>query len=151
MIEDADGTMVAGRDPVICFRLCGCRNLDWHRPRCNRWGTGIYLAVFYLMEADRINPNQQLDIETRLSILEGELSAIRSRNDRVTAEKAWETSVVRRATICIITFALAALLLFLLGNDNFLRNALVPTLGYLLSTLTIPAVKRRWMGRYFRR
>ena len=86
-------------------------------------------------------------VEDRLTRLETELAAIQNRNLRVAADKGWEVSGYRRLTIAAITYLVAAVLLRLLGNDRFLTNALVPAAGYLLSTLTLPWAKQRWLDR----
>jgi len=76
------------------------------------------------------------------------LEQITERNRRVELDKAWETSNTRRALIASMTYAVATYYMYRIGvNDPFL-NALVPTGGYLLSTLTLPAVKREWLKRY---
>jgi hypothetical protein len=82
------------------------------------------------------------------NILE-EIKSIHGRNRRVEADKAWETSWFRIFSICVITYACAAVLLFLIGATNFLLGALVPVLGYFLSTQSLPAVKRWWIKNYF--
>lgn len=70
-----------------------------------------------------------------------------ARNARVEADKAWETSWTRRLTIAAITYVLAsALLVWIRAPQPFLA-ALVPTAGYLLSTLTLPFAKSWWLKR----
>ncbi len=73
------------------------------------------------------------------------LEQIEERNRRVEADKAWETSKTRRAVIALITYTIAALFMYRIGIDNHLVNALVPTGGYLLSTLSLPFVKGWWL------
>ena len=73
---------------------------------------------------------------------------ILARNARVEAEKAWEVSLTRRITILAITYVTATLFLYLSGNPRFFLHALVPTGGYLLSTLSLPWLKKRWMLRH---
>jgi len=79
---------------------------------------------------------------------ESQIAAIMERNKRVEADKAWETSFVRRITITVLTYAIAVLFLWLIGNTGFWLNAAVPALGYLLSTLSLPWVKRWWIRQY---
>lgn len=73
------------------------------------------------------------------------LDAIEARNARVGADKAWETSWTRRGFIAGITYVCVAVLLTLLGHDGVFKHALVPVLGYLLSTLSLPLVKNLWL------
>ncbi len=80
--------------------------------------------------------------------MEPELSAITERNKRVELDKAWETSKTRRSLIAIVTYAVAALFMYRLGIEAPFLNAFVPTGGYLLSTLSLPLIKKWWMKRY---
>ncbi len=66
------------------------------------------------------------------------------RNKRVEADKAWETSWTRRLFIVCITYITACVFLWLIANQNPLTNALVPTGGYLLSTLSLSWIKEQW-------
>lgn len=72
---------------------------------------------------------------------------ILKRNARVELDKAWETSKTRRGIIAVMTYLIAAAFLKLIGNDAYLVNALVPTGGYLFSTLSLPIVKTWWIQK----
>ena len=87
-------------------------------------------------------------MENRVQKLEGEVREIRERNARVEAEKAWETSWFRVGSIMAVTYVIATAALYAIGNDNPLRNALIPTLGYFLSTQSLPFIKQWWAARY---
>lgn len=76
------------------------------------------------------------------------VESILNRNKRVEAEKAWETSLTRRAFIAVITYLTATLFQWLIETPNFAINALVPTGGYLLSTLSLPPLKRWWLRKH---
>lgn len=80
----------------------------------------------------------------RVSV-EDQLSAIATRNLRVEEDKAWETSWLRRGLIASITYICAIVLLMVLGHDDVFKHALVPVMGYLLSTLSLPFVKAFWL------
>ena len=90
--------------------------------------------------------NTDSSIQARISKIERELEEIRNRNLRVTEDKAWELSIARRAIVLLITYACACLLLWLMGNDSYWLNALIPSLGYLLSTLSLPWAKSHWQN-----
>lgn len=77
--------------------------------------------------------------------LEKRIKALEARNRKVEADKAWETSWTRRGLIAGITYACAIILLTLLGHDAVFKHALVPVMGYLLSTLSLPFVKNLWL------
>ena len=78
---------------------------------------------------------------------EDRLRIIEERNARVAYDKAWETSWVRRGMIAGITYICAVVLLTTLGHDEAWKHASVPVMGYLLSTLSLPAVKKIWIAR----
>lgn len=73
---------------------------------------------------------------------------ILKRNSRVELDKAWETSKTRRIIIALITYLTATTFLKLIGNEAYLVNALIPVGGYLLSTLSLPAVKTWWIRTF---
>ncbi len=72
------------------------------------------------------------------------LEEIEARNRRVTLDKEWETSTARKLSILATTYIAMCILFITLGNDRPLTNAVVPTLGFFLSTLTLPIVRDRW-------
>lgn len=83
------------------------------------------------------------------NILEQRLQAIESRNQHVEANKAWETSFTRRVLISLFIYlALVLYLRFVLGIDPWL-NSIGPTIGFLLSTLTLPYFQKLWQKYIF--
>ena len=77
--------------------------------------------------------------------LEKRIEAIELRNSKVEADKAWETSWTRKISIAILTYlVVVSYLHFVIGIEPWL-NALVPVVGFLLSTLTISYLKRLWI------
>ncbi len=81
-----------------------------------------------------------------MSTLEENIASILERNKRVEAEKAWEVSFTRRLFLMLLIYLTAAVLLWMTNEQNFLLLSLIPALGYLLSTLSLPWVKRLWMN-----
>lgn len=79
--------------------------------------------------------------------IEKELQIIKDRNRRVETDKAWERSWTRRLFIAGVTYVIAGIWLVLINDSYPWLKAFVPTLGYILSTLSLPAVKRWWMGK----
>ena len=77
-----------------------------------------------------------------------EIQAIQERNQRVELDKAWETSITRRALIAVLTYIVATLWLFIIENKEPFLNALVPFGGYVFSTLSLPVVKQWWVKKY---
>lgn len=75
------------------------------------------------------------------------LEAIEERNARVEADKAWERSGFRIGLIALITYCIAAIFLLSVQLSYPFLNALVPTIGYLLSMQSIPAIKQWWLRK----
>ncbi len=74
-----------------------------------------------------------------------ELKKIIQRNKRVEADKAWETSFTRRSIIAITTYLLIVLFLWIINITSPWLNALIPSIAFLLSTLTLPFFKKFWL------
>lgn len=79
--------------------------------------------------------------------IEKEIEAIKERNVRVESDKAWETSWTRRIFIALITYVVAIVWLMLIHEAIPFLKAVVPVAGYILSTLSLPVVKRWWITR----
>lgn len=86
------------------------------------------------------------NVEKRLRELEKEVAAIQDRNRRVEKDKAWETSTFRIITVAIITYFVMCLIFYFLGIDRFFINAIIPTLGFVLSTQSLSFIKNRWIS-----
>lgn len=81
-----------------------------------------------------------MNVEERVTQLE-------QRNKKVESNKAWETSWTRKILVSIFTYlAIALYLKFIVGINPWI-NAIVPTVGFLLSTLTLSWFKDLW-ARY---
>ncbi|MEI6510926.1 MAG: hypothetical protein WCO25_02670 [Candidatus Uhrbacteria bacterium] len=90
-------------------------------------------------------------MDERIQRIEERLTEIERRNGRVEVDKSWETSSFRIVSICAITYVVAATALFLIGVRNPVFNALIPTVGFLLSTQTLPVLKDRWIKNHLHR
>ena len=73
-----------------------------------------------------------------------EIELLKERNARVEADKAWEVSWTRRVFIAVVTYFIAGVWLVLIHDSLSWLKAFVPAVGYILSTLTVPIVKRFW-------
>jgi len=78
------------------------------------------------------------------------VKSIIERNERVTIDKAWETSTTRKILIGVFTYIVIVIFLTIIGLKNPYLNALVPTIGYILSTLSIPYAKRIWIKKIYK-
>ena len=86
--------------------------------------------------------------DERFEKIEQELSNIKERNVRVEAEKAWERSFLRIGTVMVMTYGIACVAFYAIGNDHPFRNGLIPTIGFFLSIQSIPFLKRAWVNTY---
>lgn len=77
--------------------------------------------------------------------LEKEINALKARNRRVETDKNWETSYSRRGLLIIFTYLAIGLYLNAIHIENPWLNAIVPSFGFLLSTLTLPYFKNLWI------
>ncbi|MBI2612433.1 hypothetical protein HYW59_01290 [Candidatus Kaiserbacteria bacterium] len=87
-------------------------------------------------------------MEEQIQNLEKEIAALKERNRRVEGDKAWETSYFRVSVVAIIVYIVVAIFLYVIGVQNFLLAALVPPVGYFLSTRSLPAIKRWWIKTF---
>ena len=82
-----------------------------------------------------------------LEELQSEIETIKQRNQRVEADKAWETSWARRFIILILTYIVIVVFFLFARLPNPFVNAIVPAVAYVLSTLTVPLFKRWWTSK----
>lgn len=74
-----------------------------------------------------------------------EIELLKERNRRVDLEKAWETSTARKFAIAIITYVVIFGIFILTGVEKPFLNAVIPTSGFLLSTLSLAVIKKYWI------
>ena len=82
-----------------------------------------------------------------LGKLNQRVEALEQRNKRVELDKAWETSTARRAAIIIVTYVVVSGFLLVISNDSPFINAIVPSLGFFLSTLVVSGLKKHWVRK----
>lgn len=88
-------------------------------------------------------------MDSELKKLQEQILEINARNIRVESDKAWETSWFRVFLIASITYVFACAFLFILDVERFMFNALIPVVGYFLSTQSLPVIRRWWIkNRY---
>lgn len=80
-----------------------------------------------------------------LEQLKKEIESIKQRNKRVEDDKAWEVSYTRRALLMIFTYLAIGFYLRAIDISQPWLNAIVPTVAFWLSTLTIPFFKKLWL------
>lgn len=87
---------------------------------------------------NKANMDQYNELKTRVEKIE-------ERNRNVEKEKAWETSLIRKISIALITYFTLAAYFGLVLQVNPWINAIVPTTGFLLSTLSFSLIKQIWL------
>jgi len=81
--------------------------------------------------------------------LEKEIKDIKQRNKKVELDKAWETSWTRKLVIAILTYVVIVLFFIFAGLPKPFINSIVPTTGFVLSTLSLPFFKKLWIKYLF--
>lgn len=97
-------------------------------------GSGLYLLLFSMID--------------RLTKIETRLLDIESRNSRVEIDKAWEGSLCRIGSIAVITYVVAVIVMMTISAGNPFFGACVPVVGFILSTQTLPFLKKWWIAKY---
>ncbi len=81
----------------------------------------------------------------KIEELEKEIEKLKERNKRVETDKAWETSFTRRGLLIIFTYLAIGLYLSVINVSYPWLNSIVPSIGFLLSTLTLSYFKNLWI------
>ena len=80
--------------------------------------------------------------------LEEKIKNIEERNKRVESDKAWETCILRKILVIIFTYIFAVLYLQIADTTNPFFGAVVPCVGFYLSTWSINIIKKWWIKKY---
>lgn len=80
-----------------------------------------------------------------------EIEVIKERNKRVERDKAWEVSKTRKIIIALMTYIVIVIFLWSINAPRPWLNAIVPTVGFILSTLTLPLFKRWWINSLYKK
>lgn len=80
-----------------------------------------------------------------METLEERVANIEKRNVDVTLDKRWEISWFRRLSVGALTYVVIGVFLSMIGVLEPWVTALVPVIGFLLSTLTLGFIKASWI------
>ena len=83
--------------------------------------------------------------------LEKRIEKIEARNRKVETDKAWERSWMRKIVLVLFTYFAIGLYLNAIQVDRPWINAIVPSLGFLFSTLTLPFIKMWWTKNIYKK
>lgn len=78
-----------------------------------------------------------------------EIAAIKARNARVEANKAWETSRCRLVSVALLTYVSMVLLMYIIGAETPFIAAIIPTMGFVLSNVSLRVIKERWISKHY--
>jgi hypothetical protein len=91
------------------------------------------------------------ELKEKIKVLEKTIEKIEKRNKKVEVDKSWETSSFRKVSIAVITYLIILIIMYLFDFKNIFINALIPTSGYLLSTLSIGILKKIYIKKCINR
>jgi|TARA_Y100000310_G_C20684493_1_gene818069 hypothetical protein len=77
--------------------------------------------------------------------LKEDIKQIKERNFRVETDKAWETSITRKLIITILTYFVIVIFFITANLPRPWINSIVPSLAFVLSTLSLPLFKKLWV------
>ena len=83
----------------------------------------------------------------RMGNIEERVRSIEERNKSVEIDKAWETSWTRRLLIVAFTYLAIGIFLSIVNVEKPWLAAIVPAIGFTLSTITMPFFKRWWVQK----
>lgn len=83
-----------------------------------------------------------------LETIQKDIEEIKERNRRVEKDKAWEMSLARKIIVAILTYIVVVIFFLAAGLPRPYINAIIPSLAFLLSTLTLPLLKNRWIKKH---
>ncbi len=86
-------------------------------------------------------------MDERIVKIESEITTLKARNVRVEADKAWETSWCRIVMISSMTYIIAVVFMWSIGVIRPWLGALVPVVWFIFSTLSLPPIKKWWIGQ----
>ncbi len=89
--------------------------------------------------------------EITLEKLQQEIQKLKQRNQKVEADKAWETSNQRKLLIIILTYIVISTVMYFLKIEKPMINAIIPTLWYTLSTISIWLLKNIYTEKYIKK
>ena len=80
-----------------------------------------------------------------------EIKSIKKRNRKVEADKAWEISWSRKIVIALLTYAVIVIFFYFADLPKPFINSIVPTTGFVLSTLTLTWFKNLWIRTVYKK
>ena len=82
------------------------------------------------------------------SSFQNRLKNIEERNKKVEIDKSWEISWTRKGLLSLFTYLAIGIYLRAINIEKPWLNAIVPSVAFMLSTLTMPFFKKIWMKHF---
>jgi hypothetical protein len=101
--------------------------------------------------SNRVNEPPPKHHKKLMPNLEKEIEKIQERNHRVELDKAWETSFFRKVAVAVLTYCVIVLFFIFAQLPNPWVNAIVPTLGFILSSLSLSFLKEIWLKYIYKK
>ena len=79
--------------------------------------------------------------------LESRVARIEARNKNVELDKAWEVSWTRRLLLTLFTYLALGLYMWAIDIPRPFLNSIVPAVGFMISTFTMPWLKAKWIEK----
>lgn len=99
-----------------------------------------------------INLNSEIKIiefelieDMDINYLWTEIYKIILRNNKVELDKKRETSLFRKVSILLITYVIASLVMYMIWDERFYINSIIPTIWFWLSTQGLWLLKKIWL------
>ena len=78
--------------------------------------------------------------------LESKIKELDDRNRKVEYDKSWELSYSRKLLLMLFTYLAIGFYLQAVNIESPWLNAIVPSVAFMLSTLTLPYFKKLWLA-----
>ncbi len=82
---------------------------------------------------------------TSIDELQKQIEEIQARNQRVDADNSWETINTRKLVVLLLTYIVVSIFFLVSKLPRPFLNAIVPSVAFVISTLTLSVVKRWWL------
>ena len=83
-------------------------------------------------------------IQDKIAFLQNQIDELKLRNVLKDKDKAFESSWTRRIAIVVLTYGTLFTYMWGIGVNQPALNAIVPAVGFTLSTLSLPYLKYCW-------
>ena len=87
----------------------------------------------------------------KLKKIEERILKVEERNKKVELDKAWELSYFRRFLLMLFTYLAIGFYLQAVKIQQPWLNAIVPSVAFMLSTLTLPLFKKLWLSYKYKK